>query len=336
MKKIKLTQQLHNSQLFRQYFKRILLFFSIPSLLFSTVLFSYYEYHNSAVEEKAFSETVNHSTQLLNNLFDELQKKYYLLNYDKTIKRHMFLDSKSFFLSENQVTVSYLNSQLSYMLNTSNIIDSVYLYSKNNEYIYCADKTQLVSSNHLNSFTDKAWLQMCDDTSAIQLITGAYNDCYKSNVISVIYQMNSDNIATGYLVFNITESTLKNMLFSNAYTSAENILITSGDNKIYSAVEYDTDKPRLKSVLSHSTNLDFPNVTLTVTFKANNRNVFSVVLLAIFILTLGIIIPILLSFILANSFYRSISQIASYLLEIYPQETDQNNEMEFIQNNIKK
>lgn len=338
MRKTTFLHQLHKSQLFKQYFRRVLLFFSIPCLLFSVILYSYYRMHNETIVKSAFLSTVNHTVQTLNNTFDEIHKKYYLINSDRTIKNNMFLNDKNFFLPENQASVSYINSLLSYTLDTSNIIDSIYLYSINNKYVYTVDKTLSVSSNHFNAFEDKQWFKAYEQNPCPQLIIGEYNDCYKTNIVSVIYQMYSGNVTTGILVFNISESSLKNMLIPDSNTSGSNIIIKNEDNYIFSAIDDDIDTLTENSSRAnyYSGSLDFPGITLTVISERNNTNVFSIFLLAVFILFFAVIIPVVLSLVLSNSFYKSIYGIVSNFLELFPQETDINNEIDFIQNHIKE
>lgn len=338
MKKAKIIQQLHKSQLFKQYFKRILLFFSVPCLLFSIILYSSYQSHNNTIAKRSFSSTSEYSVRALNNIFNEVHKKYYLINSDKTIRNTMFLSSENFFLPENQASVSSLNSTLTYSLDTSNVIDSIYLYSTNNNYVYCADKTLLVSSNYFDKFTDKSWLSAYEKDTKTQLIIGQYNDQLKSNVVSVIYQMYSGNVNTGFLVFNITEKTLKNALIPDNDSQNTNIFIKNGDKEIFSTRSEGLDAFTKNSsyTLIHSEKLDFPNITLTVTSSPNNKSLFSPLLLGLFLLLLSVIIPVFMSLALSNSFYTSVSKISSYLLNLFPQENDIKNEMDFIQDNLKK
>lgn len=338
MKAIKFIQQLHKSQLFKQYFKWVLIFFTVPCFLFSAIMYSYYEINNNYVAENAFLEFTNRSVQTLNNTFGEIHKNYYFINSDKNIRNNMFLDENSFFLPENQASVSYLNSLLSYALNTSNVIDSIYLYSINNKYVYSVDKTQSISSNHFDKFTDLSWLQAYNNQTQSQLIIGRYDESCKSNVVSVIYEMYSGNVNTGFLVFNISEDTLKNLLISSNSKSAANVSLKMGNDEIFSTSSYDSEESLSKSnnTLFYSGELDFPNIMVTISLEQNNRNILSVILLVLFFLFFALIIPVIMSFVLSNNFYMSVSRITSYLLGFYPQDTNKKPEMDFVRNSINK
>lgn len=336
MKKAKVLQQLHTSQLFKQYFKRILLFFSIPCLLFSVVLYSSYKIHNDNISQKSFSSTVDYSVRSLNNIFNEIHKKFYLINSDKTVRNTMFLNADSFFLPENYAAIASMNSILTYCLDTSNFIDSIYLYSVNSDYVYTVDKTFCVSSSYFDSFVDNDWYDAYEQSPSPQIIIGQYNENYKSDVISVIYQTYIGDVNTGFLVFNVTANTLRDSLFPENNVQNTNILIKSGDNEIFSTFSDDTDTRKRTNALQHSERLDFPNITLTVSSVPNERNIFSPILLVFFIVVLSIIIPVFMSLALSNSFYTSISKISSSLLNLFPLETAIENEMEFIEDNIKK
>lgn len=345
VKNLKGAHSLHRSQLFNQYFKRVLIYFSFPCLLFVLVLYSYYMFHNDYITRESFQSTVNYTTQSLNNMFDEIDKKYYLVNSDKSVQNCLFLDERSFYLPSNRQHIVSINTLLSYSIDTSNIIDSIYLYSFNNKYVYSVDKTLCVSSNHFYAFADKAWLAEYQKNPQLRIIFGGYNDCYKADTVSVVYQMQSNGVTTGLLVFNITEGSLRNLLIAGGGANSTNIMLTNGNSKILSTFTNEelertaiTAEPlkKIKNTMYYSTEARFPQTTMytAVTFPSNASG-FSIALIVGFILLFAIVIPVILAFSLANSFYESISNIVSYIKEIDPNETDINNEMDFIQSRLK-
>lgn len=329
------------SQLYKQYFKTILLYFSIPCILFCLfIAYSYmnhYRYVLSVSSENAFIYT----EQYLNSVFSESKNKFSLIVSDKNVKNCMFLNEDKFYLYKNQQFTDAVNTLLNYSINTSDTFSSVYLYSIKNNYIYCVDKTYNVSSGSKDTFCDMTWYERYAQKPSNRMITGLYNDIYGCNVISLIYEIKYNNDIAGLIVFNTMENTFCEFLNNNDENNyVTDILITYDDEPVFSSSGFDNRyqfKQKQFNKAYYEQALDFyNNVRLyeSVTFPKISE-LLPLGILAASVFLFVILLPVFIALFLSEHFYKTIAKITTYIQEIDSTNVNIENEIDFIYARLK-
>lgn len=338
------------SKLFKQYFFKIFICFSIPCAILCTIIYLIYTTHYNYVITSVSDNTIANIEQLTNNLFDEIDLKYDIIARDQTIKNGMFLDTDSFYLPENYSFPQAVHSMLSYSVGSTNTISSIYLYSQNNAYVYSVDNSGKTNSNFLDKFLDLSWYEIYTSNPAHKIISSRQHDATQREVFSVIYEMDHNNIFSGLLIFNIEPATLKKLLTTNTENCYSNILIQDNNGKnIFSTFpddfSYSFSKPNNyygDNSIYYPTTLKSSkmNMLIAVSFY-NNMDMLQKGTLLLGIALLLIILPTFVALLLANNFYSSIIQIAAYVQKFdanevsTPNKASTPNELEYIYTNLK-
>lgn len=347
MKKIfSSLQSLLKSALYRQYVKQIFLYFSFPCIFFCAIICFLYVSHNNYVQSSSAENTFLHIEESISNMLDEIHNKYATFHSNPDIRIGMFFDSDNFYAVQNYDVTSKIKNQLSDSVSTSNYIDSVYLYSFNSNYVYAYDASSAINSNYLHNFTDTKWYDAYNENPIYRRIIGYYNDTYKCNMISVIYQVNFNNYIPGVLVFNIPEYAIRNIIKTDTSQNAD-ILIKSADGRqIYSTfgdnVVYDFNMEnnsvhmeKNSYVKSSTIALWGLNILMSSSFNSTMQ-ILPFVVIIVMIMVITFLIPFFISMMLASKFYNSIAKIAAYLQEFEVKDDYADNELEYIYINLQE
>ncbi len=221
----------------RKFFLKKFLFyfflFFLPVALIGTAM-SQYAYHNiyQSINDKTknkYRQNVRYLTTTL-DVFPysgSLFNNSYILK--RVIDKVIHVDSLSYV---DSVCLGLITAIINNKANTSDFIDSIYLYSDNTQGNFISSGYGL---SHLENQVHTEWLDIFHNTDpSVQMWICSYPSRFypfekKRNVVSVFYRLNRIN---GAIIVNMSESALKQMLDSFASSRDEIIFVTNGENQI--------------------------------------------------------------------------------------------------------
>lgn len=339
----KIIKKYHFNSTFFQYFKKILLYFSIPCIfLCGIIYFTYVRYYNSITENSvttSFEKVKNTTT----NIFSEVYKRKVMFGTDNTILSCLLLNENDWYTPKNAEYTQYVNKLINSTILTSDYISSVYLYCPKYNYVYSS-----YSSNPIESFYNTSWYEYYKKNNTAAF-TYSYSDKFTNDeCISVVFPIERNTELLGILVFNINKSVFSQMLSLNsdsetAYLFFEDELIFSSKNA--AAAERGEHIPgfsiqKTKNSIICSESLDDYNLFLRIDTGISDliytKN-FTLIILLILIIT-ALVIPFVISFFVSMNVYTSIASIVIKLQNVYGSTDTEHtkNEIEYINNNIIK
>ena len=299
--------KLNRSSIFSYYIKKLIIFFVLP-LLIITIIFLYsvnklnlksqiatkYEFYIEKLPEQ-LTEVINsiYSTQNILLSSAEVKNYFYTEYTDK---------------NELAVITSQINNSLNNICLSSNYIDSIYIYSKNADYIL---------SNSINSsvenFPDKAWVG--SELNNIVYRTPTINNEEK-HFLTFSTNLTMHNFPEGMIVYNVDCDDLSDILYFSNNFIKDFYLIDNSDKIIYST---DTEAINKNfNIYSELNNMVLcPDETLfDIAFQYNIDDNFTNSYSAILIVyTLVFFVIIIISnSILSNSFSMTLIDLISMLV----------------------
>ncbi len=339
----KIIKKYHFNSTFFQYFKKILLYFSIPCIfLCGIIYFTYVRYYNSITENSvttSFEKVKNTTT----NIFSEIYKRKVMFGTDNTVLSCLLLNEDDWYTPKNAEYTQYVNKLINSTILTSDYISSIYLYCPKYDYVYSS-----YSPNPIESFYNTSWYEYCNENNTAAFIY-SYSDKFTNDeCISAAFPIERNTEFLGILVFNINKSVFSQMLSLNsdsetAYLFFKDELIFSSKNIADAergelAPDFSIQKTKNSIVCSES--LDDYNLFLRMDTEISDliytKN-FTLIILLILIIT-ALVIPFVISFFVSMDVYTSIASIVVKLQNVYGNTDTEHtkNEIEYINNNIIK
>ena len=328
-----LIKQFKFNSIFFLYLKYILIFLSIPFALI-TIFISYNTYLNikTDIEEKC-KHISERSYYVIEDVFDNINELYYQFANDSETLYLITADTSKIDSLKLKKIISDFYDQVHNATSNSNIIDSIYLYSKRNGYVYSTD-----SSNTLENFQNIDWYNeyMTNDKKN----TICHTKINGNDVVSVVMNIYSESKRSGILVFNISKAYI-----SSALSDFEDLDITysaflTSEGKTAYCLNTNTfEKAKSDSIFSYTHDILGYPVLYTGFFSCNIPHITLKRILPITIpyLLFIIISIIFVAFLCSLKFYSSISDILS-MLETMTHDTDipfeKYNEIHYITDNI--
>ena len=333
--------------IFFRYWVIIVIIFVLPIFLFTNILFSTYTKSvEKEIESKHMQSFIKTKT-VLSDIFTQIDNNANLiLSKDSTAILLTQKDSAHSGLITKQLTNELYNIMSAVKVSAS-YLESIYLYSAENEYVF-----SLKNSNYIDIFFDDSWLTYYNEHKAPIFI---YSDTV---YIRIIYEAAATNSTTpdGLLIFNINKQQLEDTLFGKENTSDEAYtlfdknkdtvfsyaLSENNGNPDISSITCDSEYEILESDGKRMIYSEFSQYGLSLcssynihepTDKRTNRNT---IILGFAIIVL---LSILFSFFSAMYLYNSIIQIISNLeKKLYLSDSSEfkatSNEISYINNKI--
>lgn len=328
-----LIKKFRFNSIFFLYLKYILIFLSIPFVLI-TIFISYNTYLNAKTDIEEKSHNISErSCYIFEDVFNHIGKLYYQFANDNETLNLITTDTSNIDSLKLNKMVSGFYDQVHNVISNSDIIDSIYLYSKRNSYVYSTD-----SSNTLNNFLNIDWYNEYISNNKKNTVCNTKID--DEDVISVVMNIYSESEHSGILVFNISKNYIDSAIndFENLDISYSAFL-TSNKKIAYSLNENDFEKAQNDSIFSYSYDIIGHPVSYTGFFSCNISIITLKQILPIAIPYFIFIITsiIFVAFLCSLKFYSSISDIMS-MFEIMAHDTDipfeKYNEIHYISDNI--
>lgn len=339
----KIIKKYHFNSTFFQYFRKILLYFSVPCIfLCGIIYFTYVRYYNSITENSVTTsfEKIKNTTM---NIFSEIYKRKIMFGTDNTVLSCLLLNENDWYTPKNLEYTQYVNKLISSTILTSDYINSIYLYCPKYDYVYSS-----YSPNPLESFYNTTWYEYFKKNNASAFVYSCSDKFTNDECISAVFPIERNSNLLGILVFNINKSVFSQMLSLN--TESETAYLFFNDELIYSSkdgavAEYDKlaqdfSIQKTKNSIICTESLGDYNLFLRmdtgISELVNTKNFTLIILL---ILTASaLVIPFIISFFVSMNVYTSIAGIVIKLQNVYGN-TDMEytkNEIEYINSNIIK
>lgn len=330
---LKQVKQFRMNSIFFSYLKYIFALLSVPFFII-TIFIVYHTYSNIHSKFDAESYQISErSYYVINDAFNNISRIYnqfpinnnvsYLLSTDIfNSDTHMLHQTKSKFYDFIYTTV-----------NGSNILDSIYLYSKLNDYVYAID-----SSNTLDDFQNSQWYK--NWVNADMHNTVCKTTTNGKEVLTIIMNIYENSPHAGVLIFNIDTGFTENIIHNMAqeYITYEITLVSDDNNIVYLLNSDGFDKSRPLSAL-HSHPIDGFPVDYQIRFNYDIGASVLDQMLSIIItyLVFIVILIIFTAFMCSRKFYQSIVEIMAKFESVTQNGTTPTkpvNELHYISENI--
>lgn len=337
-----------------QYFRKILIWFSIPCLVFCMIICVIYtsSYYSSKKYDCiiSFQKSLNN----LDNIFMDVNKKFEVFQENNSLKNYIQLDEDSFYSARNYNLITDTNKLIKDTLNVSAFIDSIYLYSFKNNYVTALSKFSGVGSNFLENFNDMQWFDEYEKEPNGRSVFKSKNNKGQEFVM-LMYEIADNNKPIGIVVYGIETKNFMDFIVTGQISENETVFLTDNRNEVvFSNAEIAEE---------YIPNVSFNDVTEDIIVEKykgnrllcssklknavlkfnilNEYNDSSKLLLRFSIagiLLFVILLPIFFSFVLSNKVFNSIAMIVKNLQGFDNVDTDSvhQNELKYIIFNIKK
>lgn len=330
---LKQVKQFRMNSIFFSYLKYIFALLSVPFVII-TIFIVYNTYSNIYSKFDAESYQISErSRYVINDAFNNISRIYNQFPINNNVS---YLLSTDIFNSDTHMlhqTKSKYYEFIYTAVNGSNILDSIYLFSKLNDYVYAID-----SSNTLSDFRNSEWHKNWAEA-------GMHNTVCKTTidgkeVLTIIMNIYENTPHAGVLIFNIdtefTENIIHNM--SQEYISYEITLVSDDNNIVYLLNSGSFDKNQPLST-SYSYPIDGFPVNYQISFNYDiGASVFDQMLsIIITYLVFIVILIIFTAFMCSRKFYQSIVEIMTKFESVTQSGTTSNrpvNEIHYISENI--
>jgi len=310
-----------------------LLFLSIPFALI-TIFISYNTYLNvkTDIEEKCHNIS-ERSCYIFEDVFNHIGKVYYQFANDSETLDLITTDTSNIDSITLNKMVSGFYDQVHNVISNSDTIDSIYLYSKRNSYVYSTD-----SSNTLNNFFNHEWYREYISNSKNNTV--CHTKINGEDFISVIMNIYPGSEHSGILIFNISKNYIDATI--NNFENLEitySAFLTSNKKIAYFLNANDFEKVQNDSIFSYTHDIIGYPVSYTGFFSCNTliitlKQIFPIAIPYFIFIIISIIF---VAFMCSLKFYNSISDILS-MFEVMTHDTDipfeKYNEIHYISDNI--
>lgn len=321
---------------FFKYFRWLLLCIMIPFLLICLLIYNTYVAPSVQNSYRHMEQSHQQSQFAIDNLLENIQNKYFELYLSYEFQSFMTQKNNSGFSTSNYVRI--ISDIMAQMLNSTELIDSIDVYSSYNNYIFSnrySGSLEAVSPHWLAAY------QM-HETKTFSAVTQSA----KNRLLAISIDVSYNKTSYGMIVFNIHLDKLEKLMLSShsepifyaALTDSEKTLIYS-DNPEYAAsyLPLCSDSTDGKSYLASP--LFLPNLTFWSLINpeiVSRSKTLMYTMLALLIL-LSVILPFALALFLSLNNYMLISKITYQLQQITNIPIDlseDSNEMVYITRNL--
>lgn len=273
------------------------------------------------------------SYYVFEDVFNNIDELYYQFANDSETLYLITADTSSTDSLKLNKTVTGFYNQVHNVTSNNDIIDSIYLYSKRNSYVYSTD-----SSNTLSGFLNTEWYD--EYISNNKKNTVCRTEINGEDTLSVVMNIYSESEHSGILVFNISKNYL-DAAMSNFETPdiSYSAFLTSNEKAAYSLGESNYEQAKNSYVFSYNYNIVGHPVSYTGFFDCSIPSVtlHQILPIAIPYLLFIIISIFFVAFMCSLKFYSSISDILS-MFEIMSYDSDihaeKYDEIHYVSDNI--
>ncbi len=355
------------------YIRNFIICWSLIVSLLVVVCFSFYRYQIERIENDMYginSSAVKRVSEMIDSIIFDVKKLAVKISLQNEVQQFLLLyspDEKE----EEKNSENILNygdiaaydtkkdientpeNTFSVMAMTHEYIDSIYLYSQKNKYVYSENKFV-----HIDDFRDNNWYDayLTHKMYDSDIVVRRKNDMYPLVLTFVHPLYLDDKVKIGAVVVNIDIEKIGNMLKSEELTG-DNIILVNKDDEM---VIYSDDYHYLGKKLSDITNFEFNGFEATtyeqsnkiISFEPSKNYALGYILMTsvqeknarqnsdfLFLITIFIISVVLGTFparIVSNISVKPIKQISSIIRENNnSSENDNLDEMEYIIESIK-
>lgn len=296
-------------QLLRGYLKHILTIITLPVLLFNitfVILFTF-SYNNNV--NTHIRSTAEKNAGIIDNLFHSIDTYYKNCLSDNDI---VLLLNNSIFINNmsGMSPVDNASYDAKNLNNYLNCINAIYLYSKNNDYIYGLYGQAPAKFDKL---TDKSWYDEYLRTGSSNYVALLGND--NNKYLTFCYNLCEKSQNPGVLIIKIYQKDLIRQfnLINNSSESLRLISDISNSDLLYYNAESEIKVPSFEIGLSN-----YP-ATLIYSSSADATlfRHFSKVLLLILFIVVIIILTVILAFVFSHKQYKSVLSVISAIEDPY-------------------
>ena len=307
----------------RSLFIRYWLIIFIPLL----IIFFIFTYIISQSYDKALkTETNAYASQALykiensmNGILDSINNYYLDICVDANAKIFFLINSVD--EANTRTNILELRTSMQNFLKSSNIVDSIYVYSRENNYVLST--SSYFNSNDYSKFIDNGWYDYYESNDNSVFIRTIKTRDKQQTYISVCQNVADGKNILGAIVFNLNYSELKKLCKSDDDNKNHVYLTNKNDEIILSDIEEEIGKNiyEISDLANHRTenisSTETDDGEISIFLKTNNPNynnqragnINKIFLLAIALIFVALIISLLLTV----RFYDSIAHIITIL-----------------------
>lgn len=331
--------------IFFSYMKKLFFMLLIPTMILSLGIFSLYHSSNTNIIKSSNLQSALKTQGSVEKILSDINKINYTLFNNKSVAASVLSLYEDLNKKETIRQRKYVLGILKDYLNSSETIDSIYIYSMQSNFVIsgemCCDA---------DDFFDKSWLKTYKATGKTAFIQSSFpeNNGTDKTLLTFVYPFNSSSTPDGLFVINIRLNTL-NELFKGNDTEVINLINKNGGEIIYSS-----DNSLINSKFSHKIpkfkeaicQIDgdsiycfgkIENYPLILITKSQAPDVIKfqklLLLFALYFLILSLLL-IIMSFFLSSKFYFDISDIVMELGLSTEKSPNNTNELQFLKTNI--
>lgn len=321
------------NSIFFLYLKYILIFLSIPFAMI-TVFISYSTYVNVKTDiEGNCKHIAERSYYVFEDVFNTIDELYYEFTNNSETLYLITTDTSGIDTLKLNKTVTEFYNRVHNVTSNSDIIDSIYLYSKRNSYVYSTD-----SSNSLDGFLYTEWHDEYNSNDKKNTVCHTKID--GEDALSVVMNIYPESEYSGILVFNISKNYLDTAM-SNFETPdiLYSPFLTSNEKVAYSLTANDYKKAESNSAFTYNYDIVGHPVSYIGSFDCSIPTVtlHRILPIAIPYLLFIIISIFFVAFMCSLKFYSSISDILS-MFELISYDSDihaeKYDEIHYVSDNI--
>ena len=249
------------------------------------------------------SNISSHTEYYVEDLFSEIQKVYeqLLLNTDAINLLNVNIANADFQLVAQNTKGFY--SYANYVSISNSLIDSIYLYSTYNNYVFAQD-----SSNYITDFQDLEWYHLYLKNNKQNYIASVSKNSIDTPYDELIVCMNIYPFSkhSGVLVFQINQSKLNNLLNSYQLNNMDTFhcLLDENNTVIYSSKNQDVSA---NNMISQHKLKNLPITLCSFAYLSKNDQIFKKLLPIVIPYSLfTIFLIVLVAFLSSLKLYKSI------------------------------
>ncbi len=347
---VQYIKKYNKKSIFFNYLWKLFLLISIPILIILTSVCYYYQ-ATLNLEIKVSSNTnFEKASTTINRVFEELTSTALYFSQDDYINMFLFSNADEL-ISNSRKFIFDVQTQVRRFANSSKVINSIYLYSPESNYVY----SEKSGSGFADSFKNSSWYGYYKETGNANFIIYT-NDFHNSSTnLYISFGLYTSHGSTGLLVFEISPNTLDSLLLGNYSPQTDDFYIVDDLNQVIYSSSHNTLLPTYSekslSLLAEGRDTFYrkgDTISLarilntsptTKLIYVNNLgdlydNLLRISILFFICIIVAITIPFIISIYITSMFYKSIVDIVSALNVDNPESNSEINEFSFITTHI--
>lgn len=304
---------------FFDYFKNLLIVLLVPTLILTFgIMYFYNTSHLKAVKASGIQSNQKTKNSVEKALID-INKLNYMLFSDKNVTAYVLNTKENIDNPETIKRRKYTTNTINNYLSTSEIIESIYVYSVQSDFVISN-----LGSCPLNEFFDLSWYEAYTKSNVSMFIqtSSPRENGTQNALLSFVYPLTYNSSVDGLIVVNIRLS-----IFDEIANSSEDetVSLIDFDGKIlYSSNKSSIDRkfaekiPEFETTSSiieknklycYSKIESYPLILSTISELPASMRAKNLVMLLFTYMIFMVLLLVFLSFILSTKFYLNISDI---------------------------